>query len=87
MAKKMTSNTAEGGTQSTTGRSEQQIGTVVQQAPKPKRATPKRPAGPTHEQIAQRAEAIWKRHGCPPNEEMDNWLKAEAELKQEMGLQ
>jgi hypothetical protein len=45
----------------------------------------KRPAGPTHEQIARRAQEIWIRHGCPPGEDKENWFEAEAELKREMG--
>ncbi len=69
-------------------------GTAVQQMPQAKRGeVVERPGsvrggqpGPTHEQIAQRAQDIWKRHGCPPGEDRENWFEAEAELKREMGI-
>ncbi len=79
MAKKATSKT--------TGR-----GTAVQETPQAKRGevverpASVRPIGPTHDQIAQRAQEIWKRHGCPPGEDRENWFEAEAELKREMSV-
>ena len=35
--------------------------------------------GLTHEQISERAKAIWQKHGCPTGKDMDNWLEAEKE--------
>ena len=35
---------------------------------------------PTHEEIAQRAKAIYERNGCVPGRDLENWLTAEAEL-------
>jgi hypothetical protein len=59
-------------------------GTAVQEMPHAKRAA--RMEGPSHQQIAQRAQEIWTRHGCPPGEDKENWFEAEAELRREMGL-
>lgn len=41
-------------------------------------------ATPTYEQIAQRAEHIWRQGGCLPGREEQNWHKAEAQLKAEL---
>ena len=41
-------------------------------------------AQPTHEQIAERAKALWKAGGCKPNRDQENWLEAEKQLKAEM---
>jgi hypothetical protein len=96
MAKKATSKTTGRTARSTKGRGEQETGVAVQEIPQPKRGEvveqpgtrqPGRPAGPRHEQIAQRAQEIWQRHGCPPGEDRENWFEAEAELKREMGIQ
>jgi len=35
---------------------------------------------PTHEEIAQRARAIYERKGCVPGHDLENWLEAEAQL-------
>jgi len=35
---------------------------------------------PTHEEIAQRAYALFERNGKLPGHEMENWLQAEAQL-------
>jgi hypothetical protein len=35
---------------------------------------------PTHEEIAQRARAIYERSGCMTGRDIENWLQAEAEL-------
>ncbi len=35
---------------------------------------------PTHEEIAQRARAIYEQSGRIPGRDMDNWLQAEAQL-------
>ena len=51
-------------------------------------STSSRPAsGPTHEQIAQRAEAIWQKRGRPAGRDELNWLEAEAQLRAELGLE
>ena len=43
-----------------------------------------RPAGaPTYEQIAVRAYEIWERQGKPEGLQMENWLQAEKELREE----
>ena len=43
--------------------------------------------GPTHEQIAQRAEAIWRKRGRPAGQDEQNWLEAEAQLRAELGME
>ena len=40
----------------------------------------------THEQIAERAKALWQQHGCPAGEDEKNWYEAEAQLKHELGI-
>ncbi len=45
-----------------------------------------RPAGPTHEQIAQRAHEIWVKNGGKHGDDQQHWLEAETQLKQEMGV-
>jgi hypothetical protein len=40
----------------------------------------------THEQIAERAKSIWTERGCPSNQDEQNWLDAENQLKQEFGI-
>jgi hypothetical protein len=35
---------------------------------------------PTHEQIAERAHALWIEHGCREGSDERNWLEAEREL-------
>jgi len=41
-------------------------------------------ATPTYEQIAQRAEHIWRQGGCLPGRDEQNWHEAEAQLKAEL---
>lgn len=41
---------------------------------------------PTHQQIAERARAIWLGRGCVAGEDEHNWLEAEAQLRHELGL-
>ena len=41
---------------------------------------------PTHEQIAQRANDIWRASGCPWGEAEKHWHEAERQLKQELGI-
>jgi hypothetical protein len=38
----------------------------------------------THQQIEERARAIWKQKGCPAGQDEKNWLEAEAQLKKEL---
>ena len=40
----------------------------------------------THEQIAERAEAIWQASGCLPGQDERNWCEAEAQLKAELAV-
>lgn len=40
----------------------------------------------THEQIAQRANDIWKACGCPWGESEKHWHEAEQQLKEELGI-
>jgi hypothetical protein len=37
----------------------------------------------SHEEISQRAQAIWEQRGRPEGEDANNWLQAERELQQE----
>ncbi|MER3417314.1 MAG: hypothetical protein C4297_14060 [Gemmataceae bacterium] len=39
---------------------------------------------PTHEEIAKRAYEKWVQKGRPEGTSLQDWLEAEAELKQEM---
>lgn len=58
-------------------------GTAVATAPRPT-ATVTPSAGavkPTYEQISQRAAEIWKKKGCLPGQDEQNWLEAERQLK------
>ncbi len=95
MARKTTPEAPGKGARSTKEMGGQETGTAVQEMPEVKRGEVvqrpgsvrgRQPAGPTHEQIALRAQEIWNRHGCPPGEDKENWFEAEAELKREMGL-
>ena len=38
----------------------------------------------THEQIANRAKALWLASGCLPGRDVQNWCEAEAQLKTEL---
>ena len=51
------------------------------------KVVPLRPAkaGPTQEQIAERAHAIWIQNGRRPGRDQANWLEAEAQLRAELG--
>jgi len=40
----------------------------------------------THEQIAERAWAIWQSRGCRPKEDEQNWHEAETQLRTELGI-
>jgi hypothetical protein len=39
----------------------------------------------THQEIASAAYAIFEKSGCIPGRDTENWLKAEAQLRQERG--
>jgi len=53
---------------------------------KPTQATTSaRGSAPSYEQIAQRAREIWKKKGCLPGQDEQNWLEAERQLKAEFG--
>ena len=43
-------------------------------------------AGPTSEQIAQRAWSLWVKGGCMKGQDDKNWYEAEQQLKAEMGI-
>ena len=50
-------------------------------------AAPAKPASPpTHAEIAERAKAVWKAHGCQAGRDRENWLEAEAQLRAERGI-
>jgi len=40
----------------------------------------------THQRIAERAWSIWQNRGCSPGEDERNWLEAETQLRQELGV-
>lgn len=44
---------------------------------------PQSPAKPTHEQIASRAEVLWKAKGSPSGRDEEIWLEAERQLYDE----
>lgn len=47
-----------------------------------------RPAAiPTHKQIAERAETIWRKRGCVAGQDEQNWHEAEAQLRAELGIE
>jgi hypothetical protein len=46
-------------------------------------AASSRKAAATHEQIAERAKAIWMKSGCLAGRDKENWLEAERQLRQE----
>lgn len=45
-----------------------------------------KPVDLTHDQISERAKVIWQQRGCPTDQDMDNWLEAEKELKTELAI-
>lgn len=49
-------------------------------APTPSRAA----KNPTHDQIAERARAVWQAKGCPSGLDEQNWREAEAQLRAEL---
>jgi hypothetical protein len=61
-------------------------GTAVATGPRPTTtATPGvKGVTPTNEQISQRAQEIWKKKGCLPGQDEQNWLEAERQLVAEL---
>ena len=41
-------------------------------------------AAPSHEQVAERAREIWEHRGCPQGQDLDIWLTAEGELREQV---
>jgi len=39
----------------------------------------------TYEEIAARAEQIWREKGCPAGQDEQNWHEAERQLREELG--
>jgi hypothetical protein len=40
----------------------------------------------TRDLIAERAQAIWLKRGCPRTRDEENWREAETQLKTELGV-
>ena len=40
----------------------------------------------TRDLIAERAQVIWLKRGCPRDRDVENWREAEAHLKIELGI-
>jgi hypothetical protein len=57
------------------------------QAPAPAQTKGRSKQSPTHEQVAERAWALWIRGGCMPGQDRQNWFEAERQLKAELGIQ
>ena len=55
-------------------------------APVVKPCPARRVAVLTRDLIAERAQAIWLKRGCPRNRDVENWREAEAQLKIELGI-
>jgi hypothetical protein len=92
MDKKATQKTTSRSGRSGRAKSTQAAGTAVQEPP-PSQEIVERPGksrrathvpAPTHEQIAQRAQEIWRQRGCPHGQDKQHWLEAEEQLKREM---
>jgi hypothetical protein len=49
-------------------------------------AKPRPAATLTHEQIAQRAEHLWRQGGCLSGRDEQNWQEAEAQLRAELDV-
>ncbi len=47
---------------------------------------PQTPSGPTHDEIAQRARALWQEKGCPEGQSELIWLEAEEMLRGRLQL-
>jgi hypothetical protein len=46
------------------------------------RSTAKPASGPSHDEIAARAESLWRQKGCPEGQSTEIWLEAEQQLRQ-----
>jgi hypothetical protein len=44
-------------------------------------------AEPSHEEIAVKAYYCWQQRGCPHGSPLDDWLRAERELRERPGYQ
>lgn len=93
MAKRQTNNSQKSTTQNSDINRKQEERSYNKQseksvavAEKPSARQTKAPAGPTFEQIAERAKNLWQQRGCPPNQDEQNWYDAENQLKQEFGV-
>jgi hypothetical protein len=53
---------------------------AVQLVEDPELSTPLAESGPTPEQIASLAYALWQERGCPEGSPQEDWLRAEQEL-------
>jgi hypothetical protein len=69
----------------------EEAGVAVQEPPSMRAAEPFGQArraeqilAPTHEQIAKRAQEIWRQRGCPHGQDKQHWLEAEQQLRREM---
>lgn len=85
MAKRQTNNSQKSTKQEETSYNRQSEKSVAV-AEKPSSRQSKSPAGPTYEQIAERAKNLWQERGCPPDQDEKNWYDAENQLKQELGV-
>lgn len=61
-------------------------GNTNSKKPPQTKSTPRPAVTLTYEQIAQRAEHIWRQEGCLPGRDDQNWREAEAQLKAEFGV-
>jgi Protein of unknown function (DUF2934) len=59
-------------------------GEARQATPDVQGSAPLTPPPLTHEQIAERAKALWLASGRLPGRDMQNWLEAEAQLRTEL---
>jgi len=81
---------AKGSTTVTTGQTQKSSGTVASprnansKQPQQTKSTSRPAVKLTYEQIAQRAEHIWRQEGCLPGRDDQNWREAEAQLKAEL---
>jgi hypothetical protein len=80
-AKTRTNDVAEQRQQSTSGRADTKASRVAEQEPAKQT---KKTVVPTHDQISERAKAIWRERGCVAGEDQSNWFEAERQLQKEM---
>jgi hypothetical protein len=77
------------GARSAKTRGERATGTALQEPPSPKRGEaaehmdqPKE-TEPTHDEIALRAQEIWRERGFPHGEDKQHWYEAEQQLRRQ----